>query len=272
MFLYGLFREVFMLKKVLVFLMFFFAVLFFTACGNETNNLNEENTDDGKNGEEADNEKENPDDDDENLKKGDLSGCLLGDGMSFYPVPRKVILQEKDSDKISFYYQDQFYAAGNDFYYSIIPDETDDTLLNLYLKAVNNMDGSLPGCDCPMRIGMEFSSEDHDLTKIEKVKIDFDFYWNEEREDMVFSFEKMNCFYIDKLFEEGDTFTEWCNVCTCTNYGDVACDEEDCSSCVAGSKTTFYCENESEVEWCECLDPKKGWNCLNDPQSLCEEN
>jgi hypothetical protein len=259
-------REAFMIKKVFVFFLFFSAVLFFSACSNETVNKDINNSD---NDAEVSDDVE-VSDTDENLTKGDLSGCLLGDGVSFYPVPKKVILKEKNSDKISFYYQDQFYAAGNDFFYTIVPDETDHTLLNLYLKAVNNMDGSLPGCDCPMRIGMEFISQDKDLAKIEKVKIDFDFYWNEEREDMVFSFEKMNCFYIDKLFEEGDTFTEWCNICICTEYGDVACDEMDCNTCTAGAQKTFYCKNGKEIEWCECPDYLKEWKCLNDPQSLCE--
>jgi len=260
-----------MIRKVLGIFMVFAVMMFFAACDNETQNSNEENTDDGKNGEEADSEKENPDDDDEDLTKGDLSGCLGKEGEDYYPVPQKVSLFDKSKNKIVFYYQDKFYCAGNDFYYKAVPDETDKTLLNVYLKAVNINDGSIPGCDCPMRIGMEFSSEDHDLTNIEKIKIDYDFYWSEKMEDKVFSFEKINCFYNGKIYEEDNNLTDWCNLCVCTKYGDVACDEMYCGTCESGETSMLTCENDKEIEWCKCPDPEKGWECLEDPISFCEE-
>jgi hypothetical protein len=133
------------------------------------------------------------------------------------------------------------------------------------------MDGSIPGCDCPMRIRMEFALKDQDLIKIEKVMIDYDFYWNEEKEEKVFSFEKMNCFYKGKAYEEGDSLTDWCNLCGCTKYGDVACDEMECSFCEKGATMEYSCGDEKEIKWCECTDPEEGWDCLEDPGSLCEE-
>ena len=261
-----------MLKKVFGIFTVFVALMFFASCENDTHSQNEdEYADDEKTNEKTDEDTESPDDIDENLTKGDLSGCLVDEGEGFYPVPKKVSLNEKNESAISFYYQDQFYCAGNDFYYLVTPDEADETLLHVYLKAVNIMNGSLPGCDCPMRIGMEFSSEDQDLTKVEKVEIDYDFYWNEERENNVFSFEKINCFYKSKVYEEGDSLTDWCNLCGCTKYGDVACDEMECSFCEKGATMEYSCGDEKEIKWCECTDPEEGWECLEDPGSLCEE-
>lgn len=241
-----------MLKKMIGSFAVLVVFLFFAACDNDANSSNVENID-------------------KTLTKGDLSGCLVNAGTEVSSVPVKVILIEKSENKITFSYQDKFYCAGNDFYYRATLDEADETQMLLYLKAVNIKDGSIPGCDCPMRIGMEFTLEDQDLAKIEKVKIEYDFYWDEEKEDEVFSFEKINCFFKGKVYEEGDSLTDWCNLCSCTEYGEVACDAEYCGSCTEGETRTLKCENNKEIEWCKCLDSEKGWDCLEYSDSLCEE-
>lgn len=251
-----------MFKKLIGMFGVFAVLMFFAACENDTHESNDESVDDNA---------ETQDDFDENLTKGDLSGCLTDMGMEVSPMPVKVILIEKSEGEISFYYQDKFYCAGNDFYYQVTPDETDETLIHVYLKAVNIKDGSLPGSDCPMRIGMKFNSENQNLTEIEKVEIDYDFYWDEEKKDRVFSFEKMNCFYKGKVYEEGDSLTDWCNLCGCKKSGEVACNEMECSFCEKGVTMEYSCGDEKEIIWCECPDPEKGWECIDDPVSICEE-
>lgn len=257
-----------MIKKMFGIFIVLLFVLFSFSCDNETHDTNDSFIDENA---DTETDNESQDDNDENLTKGINVGCLGKEGADYYPVPIKVILDEKSENHISFFYQDSFYCAGNDFYYQVTADEDDETLLHVYLKAVNIMDGSVPGCDCPMRIGMEFSSEDQDLTKIEKVEIKYDFYWNEERESKEFSFEKMNCFYEGKVLEEGDSFTDWCNLCGCSNYGSVECDTAECSFCEEGKSMKYTCKNGKKIDWCECSDSEKGWECVEDPAALCDE-
>lgn len=257
-----------MVEKMRVISIAFVFLLLSFSCENETHDSSDTFNDEIA---DAEIDNENPDDNDENLTKSDLSGCLINEGTDIYPVPVKVILNEKSENKISFYYQDKFYCAGNDFYYQVTADKNDETLIHVYLKAVNIMDGSIPGCDCPMRVGVEFSSADLDFTKIEKVEIEYDFYWDENREKKVFPFEKMNCFYKGKIYEDGDLLTDWCNNCGCSKYGEVTCDEMECSVCEESESIKYYCDNEKEIEWCECLDAEKGWECIEDPIALCEE-
>lgn len=191
-------------------------------------------------------------------------------GADYYSVPRKVILMERSKNKIVINYQDSFYCAGHDFYYKAAVDENNKTVLNVFLRAVNIMDGSIPGCDCPFRIEMEHLSLDDDLSLIEKVKIKFDFYWKEDLKEQIFDFEKGNCFFKGEMFEEGDTLTNECNLCTCSKYGTPDCDEMDCSSCSKDEVMKFICKDGTEVDWCLCTDPQKGWSCDSHPYSKCE--
>jgi hypothetical protein len=93
----------------------------------------------------------------------------------------------------------------------------------------------------------------------------------QQNDDDESNFEK--CVVEGKVYNIGESFTVWCNICTCTEKGAV-CDETDCSTCEKGEKKLFDCNDKEEksIDWCDCINPENGWNCINDPKALCDEN